>query len=131
MKIEYSETGFPQKDTEMATMKELLKRNAPLAFGIMAFVIALSLLPIGLFINIGLDIFGGVLAENLAHYTAVFLAVATLIAIMSVALAIFSILLFKKSEKRLQDTLGVFFSIVSFAACAVAITLIVLGLMVW
>ena len=131
MKIEYNEMGFPQEKSATVNVKELFKKNAPLFLGVMSLVAALSLLPIGFFVNISLDILGNVLAEDLTHYTVIFLTVSALIAILSVAFAILSILLFKKSEKSVQDALGVIFSVVAFCVCAVAITLIILGLLVW
>ena len=131
MKIEYNEASFSHERDGASRIKDICKGQAPLLFGIAALVFALSLLPIGFFVNISLDIFGGVLAENVTHYTVIFLAVSALIAILSAVLAIFSLLLFKSSEKRTQDILGVIFSVISFCVCALALTLIMLGLLVW
>ena len=131
MKIEYNKTGFPQEKSATVNAKEIFKKNAPLFLGIMSLVAALSLLPIGFFVNISLGIFENVLAENFMHYIVIFLTVSALIVILSIAFAVLSILLFKKSEKSLQDALGVIFSVVAFCVCAVAITLIILGLLVW
>ena len=127
----FNETGFPERKGEAPGVREIFKEHAPFILGVLAVIAALSLLPIGFFINISLDILGSVLAENLTHYSVIFITVTALIAVMSVLFAILSIFLFKKSGKSVQDALGVSLSVISFGICTVGIILVVLGLLIW
>ncbi len=131
MKIEHYESGIPTKKGEVPNVKDVFKKHAPLILGAIALIAALSLLPMGFFINISLDVLGGVLEENLTHYTVIFVTVSALIAVISVVLAAISIFLFKKSEKGVQDAMGVILSVISFCVCTLAIILIILGLLIW
>ncbi len=121
--------GIPlrQESNLLFQGQNLAKKGLGLILGAISIFIAMTLIPLTLFINISTDALRNILQNNLIHYQALLCSIACITASISVTCGIFSAVLFAKSKKQLHDVGGLILSILAFVVCSVALSLIVLG----
>lgn len=142
MKVEFHENGFHANINENENtsvclresslmLKEGIKRSAPLLLAIFALVISVTLLPFGLFMNIGTDLFAELLGQSLTHWITVLLVISLIMIAVSVICGTFAIVLAVKSKKPGTAGIVVALSVLSFVICAICLILNILGFFLW
>lgn len=140
MKIEFNGNGFnasmnsnDSKTYSVSLEKErrILRENGSLIAAIFSFILAISNLPFGLFINFSTEILSKITERGLEHWIFVLFVVTVIVVLLSVLCGIFSIVLFVKSDKSTSHCVGLAISIVSFVLCALCLGLNIVGVVTW
>lgn len=118
-------------DVGIDVEKMIFRNNGALMLGILAFVISLCNLPFGLFMNFSTKILAEYLGSGLPHWVSVLFAFSSVTLALSLTSGVFSVVCFAKSSKRMVDTTGLVFSIISFVMVCFCLIMNILGIVVW
>ncbi len=111
--------------------KRILGEYGGLVLGIISFVLAVSNLLFGLFMNFSTEILSKISGGGMEHWISVLIVSMAILIAFSVICGVFSIILFAKSDKRLLHVAGFVFAIISFTLCFVSIGLNIAGVIAW
>ena len=111
--------------------RRIISENAGLILGILSFILALSNLPFGLFMNFSTEILSKFTEQGLGHWISVLFVVTVIVALLSVLCGVFSVVLFAKSDKKSSHCAGLVVAIISFVLCAVCLGLNIAGMVAW
>ena len=102
-----------------------------LLLGIIAIVFSIIELPLGLFINLSYDALNSALGITATHWVVVLFAISVIVAVLSIACGIISIVCYAKSAKQTVDIVGMVLSIISFVISTSCLVLNIVGFVIW
>lgn len=111
--------------------KLMLKSNGAFVFGLLSLVISLCNMPFGLFMNFSTKILAEYLGSGLPHWVSVLFAFSSVTLALSLVSGVFSVVCFAKSTRRMVDTTGLIFSIISFVMVCFCFVMNILGIVAW
>ena len=124
--------GAAEIDTEACKKgKHLIRENAGLILGILSFILALSNLLFGLFMNYSTEILSKFTEQGLEHWISVLFVITVIVALLSVLCGVLAVVFFAKSDKKISDCVGFAVAIISFVLCAVCLGLNIVGMVAW
>lgn len=140
MKIEFSGSEFNSNiksnsaefnTVNFETGRKLFRENGSLILGILSFILALSNLPFGLFMNFSTEILSKITEHGLEHWISVLFVTTAIAILFSILCGVFSIVLFAKSDKKASHCAGLIIAISSFVLCAICLGLNIAGMVAW
>ena len=108
MKIEFNKNGFSAEmnslnetscNEKVSSFKFNIQENKVLLFGILAFIISVITLPFTLLLNFNFDILQQIFNTSIQHWITILFIVSTVMILLSLVCGIFSISLYKKTQK--------------------------------
>lgn len=136
MKVDFNGDGFfaqmenTQTDgntPEQEVNLKGIKRIEVLFLGMLALIFALILVPLGIVVNVGVDMLK-IIQVNTTDYVIMFVFGAIILFALSVALATIACYLHRKGEKNNISVIGFILSIMSYIVSSLAIIYNILGL---
>ena len=109
----------------------VVSENAGLLLGILSFILAISNLLFGLFMNFSTEILSEFTEQGLGHWISVLFVITVTLALLSVLCGVFAVVLFAKSDKKPSHCAGLVVAIISFALCTVCLGLNIAGMVAW
>ncbi|MBE6546943.1 MAG: hypothetical protein E7668_05845 [Ruminococcaceae bacterium] len=125
MKVEFQANGFvadmndePKEEKKEASLplnESVFKEYMGLIFGILALLVAFTLLPLGLVATAGADFFQTLFGFFPLRYTLFHIVAVIVILILSAAFAVISLVGYTKSKRKNSDLVGLVLAIIAFA----------------
>lgn len=140
MKIEFNSVGINSNSNSplddlggfnFALSSKILRENGSLILAIISALLAFLNLPFGLFMNLSTEILNRLTEHGSHHWLVVLFVVSFVIALLSVLLGIFSIVMFVRSEKNTVQYIALSLSISAFVISSVCIALDIYSLLSW
>ena len=101
----------------------MLSTSKVLLFGVIALFMAIIEIPLGIFVHTGAEFISVVWEKSFAYVMTVLTVLISIPMVVSLFLAIFSLIIYRSSKRSTYDHVGLAAAILSMVICAVGIAL--------